>query len=522
MKIRKFGVTLLCSGLLVLSLSLFAAELEELDGIIEPHATVHLSFPVEGVVQTIHVDRSDQVNAGQEVARLESSVEQAAVHQARAQAQRNGEVLARQASLKFARSKLQRVKELFASKAISSLEKEEADTKVTLARMELRQAKEDKTVAEQNLKRTEAVLERRRIESPISGVVVERFVSPGEFVKENPVLRIAQLDPLRVEVIAPASMFNKIVPNMEAEVIPESPVTGNYPARVTVVDQIIDAASGTFGVRLELPNPDYQLPGGLRCRVRFLPGTESALSQVETKPELDRLAAAPVPVGDTAKSVKPDQAVSSVVIPSEPPAMSGVRSGGSIQVGSSKAKNAVEDTASASVSKVSKAEDCALLGPFRSKRRFDQVGAELQGDHKNLVISEKRKVKPHGYSLLASPDVTGLEQQRFISRLKKQGITDFLALGRGRFKGRLALGHFPERYLAEERQVELKAKGFSSEIEPRYRVRRWLELRPGPDYSGSLNGLLQQVETNWPDMDLDLVSCTDKKTARSMEKLVSK
>jgi len=33
---------------------------------------------------------------------------------------------------------------------------------------------------------------------------------------------------------------------------------------------VIDAASGTFGVRLELPNPSQDIPSGLHCRVRFL------------------------------------------------------------------------------------------------------------------------------------------------------------------------------------------------------------------------------------------------------------
>jgi membrane fusion protein, multidrug efflux system len=38
---------------------------------------------------------------------------------------------------------------------------------------------------------------------------------------------------------------------------------------VKVVDHVIDAASGTFGIRLELKNPDYSLPAGLKCKVRF-------------------------------------------------------------------------------------------------------------------------------------------------------------------------------------------------------------------------------------------------------------
>ena len=38
---------------------------------------------------------------------------------------------------------------------------------------------------------------------------------------------------------------------------------------MVVIDRVIDAASGTFSVFLELPNPEHTIPGGLRCRVRF-------------------------------------------------------------------------------------------------------------------------------------------------------------------------------------------------------------------------------------------------------------
>jgi len=38
---------------------------------------------------------------------------------------------------------------------------------------------------------------------------------------------------------------------------------------VTVVDRVFDAASGTFGVRLELPNRQRKLPAGMRCKASF-------------------------------------------------------------------------------------------------------------------------------------------------------------------------------------------------------------------------------------------------------------
>jgi len=53
------------------------------------------------------------------------------------------------------------------------------------------------------------------------------------------------------------------------ENLSEAPIGGLYKANVTVVDQIIDAASGTFGVRLTLPNPKNTIPVGLKCKVRF-------------------------------------------------------------------------------------------------------------------------------------------------------------------------------------------------------------------------------------------------------------
>jgi multidrug efflux pump subunit AcrA (membrane-fusion protein) len=148
--------------------------------------------------------------------------------------------------------------------------REEAETTAELARFELKQAREDREMASLQLAQAEELLRRRSITSPISGVVVERLMSPGERVDEEPILRIAQISPLRVEVTLPATRFGKVLPGMSASVEPEVPGNQVYVASVALVDRVIDAASGTFGVRLELPNPEQDIPSGLHCRVRFL------------------------------------------------------------------------------------------------------------------------------------------------------------------------------------------------------------------------------------------------------------
>ena len=114
-----------------------------------------------------------------------------------------------------------------------------------------------------------ALLNLRTIRSPIDGVVVERTLGPGDAFDQAHLLSVAQIDPLVVEVFVPLKEFGKIQIGMLAEVVPEQPVGGRYQAKVTVVDRVFDAASATISVRLELPNPYYALPAGLKCEVRF-------------------------------------------------------------------------------------------------------------------------------------------------------------------------------------------------------------------------------------------------------------
>ena len=85
----------------------------------------------------------------------------------------------------------------------------------------------------------------------------------------NHIVTITQIDPLNVEVFVPIAYYDQTRVGAEAEIFLEKPIGGRYVATVTVIDQVFDAASGTFGVRLALPNPDNKLPGGINCKIRF-------------------------------------------------------------------------------------------------------------------------------------------------------------------------------------------------------------------------------------------------------------
>ena len=257
--------SLILTTLLVLAAAV-CAEMVEYDGLIEPYIVVDIGAPAEGIVADVTVDRSSSVKKGQILVELESSVERATLEKANAMAAFDGEISLQQAQLAFAKRVHKRVKTLT---AISTHDKDQAATEIVLTRHRLEKARESSTLANLELKKAQALLDRCSIKSPISGVVVERYVSPGEYVNNQPLMRVAQIDPLLVEVIVPAQIFGKISPGMIATIVPELPEYGEHTATVTIVDRVIDSASSTFGVRLELPNSERQLPSGLRCLVRF-------------------------------------------------------------------------------------------------------------------------------------------------------------------------------------------------------------------------------------------------------------
>jgi len=159
---------------------------------------------------------------------------------------------------------------MFQKSLISAEKMDETETTRRLAEMALMEATDNRRLAELELRRATAELARRTLYSPITGVVAERLLAPGEFSRdEQPVLKLVQLDPLLVEVFVPVALLGSITVGQHAEVVLQAPVNGTYSARVTVVDRVVDAASGLFGVRLELPNRDYRLPAGLKCKIRL-------------------------------------------------------------------------------------------------------------------------------------------------------------------------------------------------------------------------------------------------------------
>ena len=242
----------------------------ELDCVIEPKLVLKLGTPETGIIEVVNVDRDKTVKKGDIVAQLDSDLQRNALDVARAKAANENDIIAEQTRLTYRTTEAERSETLHSRGNASSKARDEAVTERALAQVALSKARFDHSMAQLELAQAQTRLDRRSIRSPVNGVVADVTIKPGEYAYEQaPLMTIAEIDPLYVKVFVPVRHYRKFQLGMVGQVMPEEPVGGVYKAQVTVVDRVFDAASSTFGVRLELPNSDYALPAGMRCRIRF-------------------------------------------------------------------------------------------------------------------------------------------------------------------------------------------------------------------------------------------------------------
>lgn len=221
------------------------AAAREFDCVIEPQQIVKLASPVVGMIARLDVDRGDIVQQGQVVGKIEDGVEAATLALARARASNDSPVKSAEARVQFLRRKYERLKELHTRSVSPLASLQEAEAEAQVAEQQLREAQLNREIARLEVAYAEEVLKQRALRSPIDGVVMERLLVPGEYRNDqSPVLTLAQIDPLRVEVFVPTAYFGQIHIGNNAEVRPERPsvVCILPPSRLLTVCSTLRAA----------------------------------------------------------------------------------------------------------------------------------------------------------------------------------------------------------------------------------------------------------------------------------------
>lgn len=272
-----------------------SAEAPPLPCLILPQRVADLGNPSAGVVESIDVERGDVVRKGQVVARMRADVERASSSVASSRANSEADLRGAIAASELARLKLDRAQSLKQENFVSGQAVEQADSEYRVAHERVAQAREALATSAREVTLSQAQVSQRILRAPFDGVVIERYANPGERFELNPLLKIASVSLLKVELVAPTTYFGSLRLGQELAVQPDLPGASTHAARIVQIDRVLDPASNTFRVRLDLPNGDGALPAGLRCRID--------VAQIRT-PAAMPPAKAP-PAGDARSQPKP-------------------------------------------------------------------------------------------------------------------------------------------------------------------------------------------------------------------------
>jgi RND family efflux transporter MFP subunit len=236
--------------------------------LLRPRHLVQLGSPVFGLLTAVFVDRSEPVKEGQVVAKLDTTVEEMQLALDRFRATNTTSIDAGQADMALNQRELARLQKLAGNMFSRANDVDEYTTKVEQDKIAIRRAQSDLDIAKREADRSQAQLDLKILKSPVNGVVTEIKLSPGEFIYETtPIMTIAQVDPLMIDLVVPSDRYHAVKVGMIGEVHLNQPIDQTLPARVDAIDPVVDPGSDTFRVRLLLPNPGNAIPAGIRCSV---------------------------------------------------------------------------------------------------------------------------------------------------------------------------------------------------------------------------------------------------------------
>lgn len=234
---------------------------------------------VTGIVKKRLFTEGALVKAGQALYQLDDATYQANLASARANLARA------QATLKLAELNAKRSNELVKIDAVSKQDNENANAA-------LAQAKADVAAAEAAVQSNTVTLNYARIASPISGRIGKSSVTPGALVTANQAASLAtvqQLDPVYVDLTQSASELLQLRKEVAAgkltrsgdvpvQILLEDGTVYKHEGKLAFADVSVDPGTGSYSLRVTVPNPDNILMPGLYVRALIGAGVrENAL-----------------------------------------------------------------------------------------------------------------------------------------------------------------------------------------------------------------------------------------------------
>ena len=208
---------------------------------------VEVANEIAGVVQTLEFESGQTVKAGDVLLRIESETDEASLQ-------------TREAEERLAMQQFNRFSDLMKENAVSQSEFDEAR-----ANYEAAQAR----VHEQR-----ALLNKKTVRAPFSGVLGLRLVDLGEYLGVGtPIIGINMLDPILVDFTISERDLPRISVGDRVDLTVAAYPEEHFSGQVQALDSSVLPESRTVRVRASLANPDLRLRPGMFADVRTVRDT---------------------------------------------------------------------------------------------------------------------------------------------------------------------------------------------------------------------------------------------------------
>lgn len=213
---------------------------------------------IDGQITQIFVKSGDRVGAGARLMQIDAQRQQAAV------STQEAERASRQETLDYARQRAQRLKELFAARAISKQELDEAETALRTAEANLK-------ALDAQVRQEKAQLEYFTVTAPTAGIVGDVPVRVGNQVSTQTMLTtIDQNATFEVHIAVPIERAAALRNGLPIRVFSSDGSTELASTRIGFISPHVDDATQSVLVKGQVPNPGGRLRASQYVRARII------------------------------------------------------------------------------------------------------------------------------------------------------------------------------------------------------------------------------------------------------------
>src|SRR5262245_10825706 len=268
----------------------------ELSGTLVSPDQARVSSEVASVVRDVLVEIGQEVNAGQELVRLDTTELNLALQRAESALRQTeaqlgivegnqlppddqiSAVRTAAANRDDARSQLARAQELLNKGLSSKADFDTAQTRGKVTDAAYQSALENVQSLKASLQDRRAAYELAKkkvsdavIRAPIAGAIAERTVQRGEYIRENtPVVTIVRMNPLKLRTGVQEKYADMIHKNQVVDFQVEPYPTEMFHGKIAYISPAVDQASRTFTAEILVDNPQHKLKPGFFTKGEIL------------------------------------------------------------------------------------------------------------------------------------------------------------------------------------------------------------------------------------------------------------